>query len=84
LHGGAPPTLPCCQPYDSRYGRRALHCGISIRPMSALGHKQTLRRRLGQVRFPPQSGHARDHLDASALCHGLTYRHLFGLKAGDL
>ena len=46
----------------------ALRCESLEPPMSQLGHKQSLRRRLGQVRFPPQSGHARDHRDASALC----------------
>ena len=54
--------------------RRHARCGAGEQPpMSQLGHKQTLRRRLGQVRFPSQSGHARDHLDASALCHYRTW-----------
>jgi hypothetical protein len=37
--------LPCFEPDDSTAGD-LLHCGISIRPMSAAGHE----RRIGAVR----------------------------------
>ena len=35
----------------SRYGTRPVRCGISIQPMSQMGHKQTFAPSLGQVRF---------------------------------
>jgi len=34
--------------------------------INGIGHKQTGRHDLGQVRFTPQSGHARANLDTSA------------------
>ncbi len=39
-----------------------------------LGHKQTGRHDLGQVRFTPQTGHARAHLDTSVECQERTLR----------
>jgi hypothetical protein len=45
-----------------------LRCESLEPPMSQLGHKQTGHHDLGQVRFTPQSGHARAHLDTSVKC----------------
>src|SRR5262249_16296640 len=38
-----------------RYGRRLLRCGISIRPMSALGHKRTKRHLEAMSALPPKA-----------------------------
>jgi hypothetical protein len=47
-------------------------CCANPKAMSALGQKQTSRRHLGQVRFAPQSGHARACLDTSVQAHKWT------------
>jgi len=53
-----------------RYRRRPLHCGILIRPMSALGQKR--REPSARVRSPrplyPKSRQTADRLGMSALC----------------
>jgi hypothetical protein len=44
----------------------------------AVGSKADLRRRLAQVRFAPQSGRARGHLDTSVKCQQRSFDHLVG------
>src|SRR5262245_51205686 len=51
------PNICSSQPELRGRGRRPLHCGISTRLMSALGHKQSFTPSLGHVRFAPESGH---------------------------
>jgi hypothetical protein len=54
----APPALPT-ERIAHLGGRRLLRCGISIRPMTAVGQSRQIDTAPGSrhVRFAPQSGH---------------------------
>jgi hypothetical protein len=57
------------------YGRSLLRCGISVRPMSQMGHlrqTETLPT-LAACPLRPESAHARAGLDTSASCHERTH-----------
>ena len=49
--------------------RQTLRSNRNADFFDSIGHKQTGHHDLGQVRFTPQSGHARAHLDTSVKCH---------------